>query len=510
MYRDHGYDYEEEQKLKQHIVLYMNRFFIRITHNTGAPVYLEEWRGDELPAEASEIVTATCFTVRGRKHLDNAFEQFGFVLERPGKDKNISTSAIDVWRRHRLSREARRVDFDPRHAAAPLVKSGAIFNIFRGLAFTIDTPGNAANAKPIVDHIKYIWCKGDKACADFLLNWMAHLVQRPWKKMVVTPVLKGGQGAGKGIIIQLLGKVLGPEHFLQATSLDTITGKFQEERIKTNLLTFLDECMFAGNKKESSILKGLLSEPMRRWEGKFLAPLRLKNFSNHIVASNYDSIVFVEEQDRRWFCLEVDSKYSGPQTTESKAYFDKLLAVSTADFAKYLYERDITNFRPREMPTWEYMRHQKTINFDSVMTWLERFLQTGKIVVLERQGARPEITAKLNNDKQSVIPKAYIYDNYSSFCKHDSMRYKPSVISAHFWRKIREVIKITPSRAGGTSSMIFPDLATCREQFIGFLREEDWAWEDRQSQKHGLCLDCEEVPAVSGGYCDECSKDAFL
>ena len=48
--------------------------------------------------------------------------------------------------------------------------------------------------------------------------------------------------------------------------------QFQSEKVKTNLLTFLDECTFAGDKKQASQLKGLLSEGTRKWEAKFLNP----------------------------------------------------------------------------------------------------------------------------------------------------------------------------------------------------------------------------------------------
>ena len=55
--------------LTRHIITYMNRFFIMITHNQGAAVYLEEWYGKELPQDATAFIEATCFTVRNKKSL---------------------------------------------------------------------------------------------------------------------------------------------------------------------------------------------------------------------------------------------------------------------------------------------------------------------------------------------------------------------------------------------------------------------------------------------------------
>ena len=78
------------------------------------------------------------------------------------------------------------------------------------------------------------------------------------------------------------------EHFISATSLDAVTGTFQEERMKTNLLTFLDECTFSGDKRQSSILKGLLSEAWRKWEAKFINPIRIRNFRTNAEPSIHE------------------------------------------------------------------------------------------------------------------------------------------------------------------------------------------------------------------------------
>ena len=103
------------------------------------------------------------------------------------------------------------------------------------------------------------------------------------------------------------------------------------------------------------------------------------------MASNYDNIVFVEEDDRRWFCLEVDSKYSGPQTEESQVYFNKLRGVDVRHFAYLLYNRDIAGFNPRRTPSSDYHRYQRKINLDSLSDWVEHSLQNGVFALSKPQ-----------------------------------------------------------------------------------------------------------------------------
>ena len=51
---------------------------------------------------------------------------------------------------------------------------------------------------------------------------MAHLLQRPGIKMVTTPVLVGPQGAGKGVIVHLLGALLGSEHYIHSNDMKDV------------------------------------------------------------------------------------------------------------------------------------------------------------------------------------------------------------------------------------------------------------------------------------------------
>jgi hypothetical protein len=320
----------------------------------------------------------------------------------------------------------------------------------------------------VLEHIRELWTKGDVAVSEYLLSWMAHLIQRPGVKMTVAPVLKGGQGAGKGIIIQKLADIIGPEHFLGVRNVDSVTGCFQEEKAKTNLLTFLDEATFAGDKRQSSVLKGLLSETRRRWEAKFINPIRIANHSNYIVASNYDQIVYVEEDDRRWFCLEVDSKYAGRQTPESKVYFDRLQAVPAAAFARFLYERDLSNFNPRAAPSTEYQRHQKTINFGSVTQFVELALRRGQFdegLVL--------------GEEETKLEKTRVYEAYLEFCT--DRRISRRVMDAAFWRKLRSLVPgavehRAPRSQGRVREMVFPLLAECRVEFQASVNETEWDW----------------------------------
>jgi hypothetical protein len=463
--RKPGSHFPDQDKLLDKIVRYMNQWICIIRRSTGKPNVIEELRRPTYRV-MGEKQLVTHFVIRSPADAVMAYNKSCQKLAGEKSAKN----PMERWLRHHASREYDYIDFDP--TGKPPVKG--MFNLFRGLAIPKDQAvQDDYQASIVTDHVLTIWCRGSEEHCAYLLDWMAHLVQRPGVKMIATPVLKGGQGAGKGVIVQMLGDILGAEHFISATCLETVTGTFQEEKTKTNLLTFLDECTFAGDKKQSSVLKGLLSETYRKWEAKFVNPIRVKNYSNFIVASNYDEIVLVEQDDRRWFCLEVDSKYAGPQTHESTAYFKRLTSVDVRHFAHFLYNRDISNYNPRAIPSSNYHRHQKLLNFDTVTTWLEQVL---------RNGGDADADLKLSANEGTRFAKKAIFEHYHHSKAADS-KYKNKVGDKAFFKKLYALLPEMPRnkkmgpRGNQVPAIIFPPLPRCKELFEKAMHETQWEWD---------------------------------
>jgi hypothetical protein len=67
-----------------------------------------------------------------------------------------------------------------------------VFNLFTGFAQKYDTEFvvDAAAYQLITDHIYNIWCKKDEAVYNYVMNWLAHLVQKPNVKISTAILLK--------------------------------------------------------------------------------------------------------------------------------------------------------------------------------------------------------------------------------------------------------------------------------------------------------------------------------
>jgi hypothetical protein len=221
-------DQELLRKLQLDIVRYMNKWICIIRRSTGRPNIIEEYSRLEPQSTGAGHDVVTMFTLRSPSDASAAYKKHTLLItgEKP-------RNPIDIWLSHKESRDFDSVNFIPAGC-----DDKSVFNLFRGLAITRDAAAACTvAATPIIEHVQTIWCHGDQRVADFLFDWMAHLIQKPGVKMASAPVLKGGQGAGKSIVMQKLGDIIGAEHFLGVRSIDSVTGSFQEDKVKTNLLT---------------------------------------------------------------------------------------------------------------------------------------------------------------------------------------------------------------------------------------------------------------------------------
>jgi len=77
------------------------------------------------------------------------------------------------------------------------------FNLFTGMAhnydpaFEVDT--NKFNL--LTNHLLEVWCGGNIDYHDWLLSWLANIIQRPQQKIGIAVVLHSeAEGAGKGVV----------------------------------------------------------------------------------------------------------------------------------------------------------------------------------------------------------------------------------------------------------------------------------------------------------------------
>ena len=180
------------------------------------------------------------------------------------------------------------------------------YNLYRGLSVE-PKEGDWSLMK---NHIREVIASGDEAIFNYILAWMADLVQNPGGKRVGTSiVMRGKQGVGKGAFASQFGEIFG-SHFLHITNPAHIVNRFNQH-LKDALLVFIDEGFWAGDKAAEGILKAMVTEKYFMCEPKGKDAFPVENHVHLIIASNNSWVVPAGFEERRFMVLDVSDKYIG-------------------------------------------------------------------------------------------------------------------------------------------------------------------------------------------------------
>jgi hypothetical protein len=285
------------------------------------------------------------------------------------KGNLVLKNAATAWLEHPDRRQfIGGVVFDPSGRRL----SNDTLNLWQGFAVE-PRPGSWAL---LWNHIETVVCAGNRKYFDYLLGWMARLVQRPAEQGEVAVVMRGIEGAGKGILARTLLQILGQHGFAINNSLH-LTGNFNGH-LRDCIFLFADEAFFPGNPAHVGVLKSIITEPHLTIEAKYQNAVLARNFVHLMMASNEDWVVPASLEARRFFVLDVLSTHANDQT-----YFGAIQAeLDGGGLAGMLYDllhHDITTFNVRSVPVTEGLQQQKKLSLPTFEAWWLDVLHRGYV-----------------------------------------------------------------------------------------------------------------------------------
>jgi len=159
--------------------------------------------------------------------------------------------------RHEL--QYKRVDFIPKHQGI----DRSIFNLFTSFRAKKSCDEiDESKIDKILWHIKkYIWCKNNGDLFNYIINWLAHLMQFPYKKIGIAILLKSKQGSGKNIIWEWIADyIISRQYSLVLGDIDRLFSRFNAI-MENRILTILDEISsYGGAYKSNNKLKNLITQ----------------------------------------------------------------------------------------------------------------------------------------------------------------------------------------------------------------------------------------------------------
>jgi hypothetical protein len=249
-----------------------------------------------------------------------------------------------------------------------------LYNIWKGFIANKLKKYDESKLKRLLYHLKEVWANGDEKTYNYLLNWLAHIAQKPGTKTQAAVVLISRQGAGKNIIGNFLTDHVFGEHVaLNLADLSKITERFNSS-IENRILTICDEVtnIEGGARKYFKAfdkLKNMITEKKQIIEKKNIDPFKVCDYNNLLFFTNNWNPIRIESSDRRYCVLECSSKHKGQKKTYFKPLKDDLdkNGVETGNhFYTFLMNRDISDFdTQKDIPDTEIKNNIKLYQLNS-------------------------------------------------------------------------------------------------------------------------------------------------
>lgn len=387
-----------------------------------------------------------------RQSLINFHENDCF-LDSNGKPQNKAR----FWLKHPERRTFTNLVFDP----AKPGHYNSNYNIFSGYSVK---PENK-DCSFYWSHVREVICSGNEKYYKYVRKWMASVLQKP-KLLATALVLRGLQGTGKNKFVEYFGNIFG-RYFLTINSLDHLVGRFNSH-LQNAFLIFANEALWGGNKKETGLLKSIITDPTIIIEGKGKDAFEINNCRHLIIASNEDWAIHMDLDDRRFFPLDVSDIHQG-----DIAYFaelDRQMSVGGVQGLMYdLLQEDLSMFDPRIMPLNDYGFDMKLKSSSSAVLYLYEALKHGAWNFIE----------SANSWEWGDIPSRKLYGLYLKWCRFEVHRNESN---ANFGKIFCKMLSIRKRRflINEKREWIYeiPVLEQCRRDFESFVKQSKEIWEE--------------------------------
>lgn len=258
---------------------------------------------------------------------------------------DVSLPAPEIWKDDR-EKLVRRVVYEPH----PDRVRPTDYNLFPGIYASSLPSGVPADLKETALHHFLTLTHtlfGERT--EFVLNWVAHMVQKPWEKPGTGLVLTGGQGSGKDTWVLFLKGIIGSTLYAYINNIEIGLFGAYATSIKRALLANVAEIEFKAMNRNASAMKSLMTENYLPFNQKFEPIVHLHNYTRFIFTSNKPSPMPIEQDERRYVICNVSNKLRGNHEFWKTCYavLENDTGLQFRAIYDYLMARDISSFNPR-------------------------------------------------------------------------------------------------------------------------------------------------------------------
>lgn len=358
---------------------------------------------------------------------------------------------LDLWIKDAKRRTINKLVFKPK---VEDVKEGE-YNLWSGFkGANTDAPTTEAN---ILDkyfyHLKLLAnydCgenskEQNKCIYEYIINWISHMLQKPYELPNVMLIFTGEEGTGKSKLWEFIGeKVVGREMYFKSRNPELEVFGDHATIIQGKLLCQFEEMGAFEARKNANKLKAMITDNVETINPKGVGMYRIDNNKRYVGTTNEKTPIKADGKARRYLISYVsDAKVADKDHKENYAFWaDMVKYYERPEVARAVYDfhmsQDISNIVIGDRPETEYVEmlkeHEKPYEVQFIEEWDGNF-------------------SRWHTDDEKKEGKASeLYDRYKDWCveKHIAN----TLTLNHFGRLLTPLVaqgKLTRRVLGGVS-----------------------------------------------------------
>ncbi len=282
-------------------------------------------------------------------------------------DQRRKVSVADIWLKNPEMRKYPGICLDP--SGRELGK----LNLWQGWSVE-PAPGDWSLMRELIEEVL---CAGDRGHADYLLRWIAFMLQHPGVQPQAAVAFRGNEGTGKSTLGRALMRIAG-RHGITVSSSKQLAGNFNAH-LRNAVFVFADEALWPGNKESEGTLKQLVTEPVISFEPKGKDVVQGRNLVHLMMASNEEWVVPAGKDARRFAVFDVSDA-----RRNDHVFFDRLnRQMDGGGLAAMLHDLlaiDLDGWHPaRNVPQTQALAEQKVHSLDPASKFWMEVLDRGSV-----------------------------------------------------------------------------------------------------------------------------------
>lgn len=331
-----------------------------------------------------------------------------------------------------LDRYYEREEFIPLKELPDKPKYQNVFNTYTGLeAEKLEPTGHELDPE-ILEFVKVV---APNHYCDYVLNWMAHFVQYPNKKMPCLIFFSEEQGCGKSTLAEWFAhKIVGLKNS-KVGDLRKVLHKFNSLLDKNLLFVFNEGKAYSAGHSEIEQFKALITDKPHLMEGKGDNIVQIFNYSKFILTTNSTQVIKIVPNDRRFALIEVSD-----EKKQDEDYFTMIRKKlkdpkNIRAFYDMLMARDISDWKKEKLPYSKVKQEIVEQSKPMVVRFMEDWYEKGKFNYFIEE---KKVKGKNEPELWVRIPTSCLYSKYKDWINHNAMGTRLIMTEKSFKGKIKK------------------------------------------------------------------------